>query len=276
MSKSKALLLWLIAFGGICSVLASQKTDLRQRTLKFPELNSLGLLPKTKDPVALAKGYWRTVYGVQVDSESKNLHVMVVSGTENLEGKPHGEYEAIDVGYIRVFGLERGRYKEIFWKEFDDYHGYTDQIEVHNVKPSGIPVALVHFEVPGSTYIATFNEIVILDPQKMSFIEVESDYGPIQIKDVDGDGLEEILVHRTANPGDPGPMRLQWYDVCEIDGNKLKNVSEQYPRFYKNLIATYYEPAIKDYHSDEPYYMEKFAEFVQTLIERAKKLAQIR
>lgn len=257
---------------------AKVRADYKFSKISYAELKKLELLDNDEMIDDESKTFGRIAEGLKGDLDGDGRDEIIIAGlrrTHEME-----ESDGLNVrGYIKIVKpAKEGKYQILSKKDFDSSRNYIVDMEIHNMDRSGTPKILVTFSSLGSTYYWTDNIIVYYSKQQFHYFSKEAPGGPIEIRDLDRDGIEELIDHQYHDSGAPGPDKVFWYDIYEWTGNGLKKVNERYPSFYEKQISTYYDKIIKQEQSDlsgdpdKDYYTLQIIKVTQELIERAKKI----
>src|SRR5688572_8895675 len=271
---SSTLILTLLFFSevasGLCISPDSQKASKAAAgtgytRLGFHELQKLALLDNTEIP---PYDQARSVVGISFDPTPSSPPLTVIAGVIERE-----EFQ----GYVKVMRkLQSGKYEIIFKRLYDGTTGYFDILEPHRLSQNAWPSVLVAFSTPGSTFANAFNLLLWYQDDCIRDFSVNSPGGRIKVRDLDDDGIEEVILHEYANPEAPAPGRMAWFSVYSLEDRRLVDRSQRYPNFYRDLIQTYYERRIAESEKllkrGGSEYLKDDIIFSKHLIERARRL----
>ncbi len=247
------------------------------KRLGFLELKKLHLL--NENELEAIKIYGSKSEGIIADLNGDNKDEIIIAGITKISPEEVEKNFGLDIkGYIKVFTRAGSGDFNLAWHKLFGYpRDILDTIEIHRLDTTPIPKILVVFSNSSSTFYWTDNIIVYYSDGEFKYISRETSSGPLKIEDLDGNGVEEIIVHEVYNPDDPAPQRILWWDIYEWSGNNLKKASEKFPDFYEDKIASYYKRNIelalrKEFDSELD--RKTYIKANEDLISRAKEITR--
>ncbi len=205
---------------------------------------------------------------LETDLDGDGREDVVIAGSGNREEQ---------LGFIAILWWNRrSPIRSISWYTRVGRGGdLLGDVTCHNLDGDENPEILVTFGDLGSTYAATTSYILFSYGVHHDYLALDTPGGPIQIKDLDGDGIEEVIVQHFAREGITSSCKLFWCDVFRWTGFGLEKANEEFPDFYSDQIKDYYQKNIESY-DQEKYQHSSCIEANRELIRRAQEIIDSR
>lgn len=270
--------MWLSILVVCCLAAASGawvlgESSVDYRPLRIDELRRLGLLDEQE--LAAAENY---------------RHVEIKGALLDLDGKP-GEELVIcsstvadpEVGSLNgVIRILIKRYPmspwEVVWRVVYPDTAYLIHCEPHRIDKAGTIGFFSAFTNMGGVYYPTWNVLLWYEQGRFWTLTIEAAPGPIELSDLDGDGVAEIITHNRYTVDRSMPLRLTWYEIWNLEDGRLVDRSSRFPEFYQDKIERYEKNitrATETLEEKEGYQAEALAQYIEdnkVLIARAREL----
>jgi len=190
------------------------------------------------------------------------------------EGRDPSEEDEISciLSVVKRNGQEgwRSAYREAYSEEY--LAGSMQSIEVANRRVQCVAAVLWY---TGSTYAATKN-VILVNADRVQEWSFDTPRGPCRVDDIDGDGVDEIIVQVSVYEGNVPIPGIYWEDIYRYGDGTFKKRNEEYPQFYRTLIESVYRQKLTEVNENPQSYFgwQETVDVLNKLIRSAERIAE--
>jgi hypothetical protein len=209
---------------------------------------------------------------IEADLTGDGVKEILFAGVLKLDD-PGFYYEiGENVVLIKVLRqLEQGRYSTMF-RHLAPHAYYIRPVKVLRMTSDTASQVLISLLPLGALSEMYTNLLITWGGAGVQLTMVESHQGPMQARDIDGDGLDELIHCLLAGRQAPMTERVVWCDVYRWTGKGMVQANEEYPQFYEEQIDSYYKFHLGRAERGET--SEYFGQLIRELIERARGILE--